>query len=134
MFGFLMMSSYKLIAKKHSSGNDNTITLLVCLGFILFGTTRAIIREIVVRTGFKKIFFLMGSVQLLSLVLLYSGNLVGLGVLLGIFVEGLYLNWFNLLIPRVFGFGHASKLIQSMLVVFSLWNLMVHILNYWIGM
>ena len=71
MNGFLVMSSYKVLAQRYSSGNDNTITLFACVGFLLFGTTRLAIREAVIRVGFKKVFSVVGFLQQITLVLLY---------------------------------------------------------------
>lgn len=130
MNGFLCISSYKEISQKISNGNDSDITYMACLGFVLFGSSRMVVRWLIVRAGFKLSFSLVALVQLLSFYLLYSQTLIPLAITLALLAQGSYIAWFNLLILRVFGYRHASKLIHILLLVFSLSNFVVHILNY----
>lgn len=132
MNGFLVMSCYKLLTQRYSSGEDNITTLFACLGFILFGTARYTVREIIIKLGFKRVFLMIGLFQLVSFVLLYFHTHTGITIGFCIYIQGLYLNWFNLLIPKVFGYRHAAKLIQIMLIVFAVENIFIHILNHYL--
>ena len=44
MNGFLVLSSYKLLTQRYDSGEDNITTLCASMGFLLFGSTRYIVR------------------------------------------------------------------------------------------
>ena len=82
------------------------------------------------KIGFKKVFLLIAILQLLSFVLLYLHTHTGITIGFCIFIQGFYLNWFNLLIPRVFGYRHAARVIPIMLVTFAIENILIHIFNH----
>lgn len=131
MSGFLIISSYKLLSQRYGSGDDTLVTLFASLGFLLFGTARLTIRGAVMSIGFKLVFYIIGVIQIISSVSLYY-HYVGINIAIFIYIQGCLINWFNLFIPRVFGFKHALQLIQTMLIVFSIGNGIIHILHYYL--
>ena len=56
--------------------------------------------------------------------------MIPFAVTVGIFIHGCYIAWFNMLIPRLFGYRHAAKLIQVLLLTFWVSNVLIHILSY----
>ena len=71
---------------------------MACLGFILFGSSRMVVRWLIAKVGFKPVFSLIAIVQLLSFYLLYAQILIPLAITLALLSLGSYIAWFNLLI------------------------------------
>ena len=63
MNGFLITSSYKVISQIYDEGEDATFTQMACLGFLLFGTSRVVVRWLIEKMGFKTVFMLISLVQ-----------------------------------------------------------------------
>jgi hypothetical protein len=54
-----MMSSYKIIGLSIDGFSDRMLTISVCIGFLLFGLLRLLMRNIIEKVGFRVPFALM---------------------------------------------------------------------------
>lgn len=59
------MSSYKYVGIKIDGESDRTVTLVACLGFLMFGVMRMGTRWVVQKLGFLKVFILLLTTNVL---------------------------------------------------------------------
>lgn len=132
------MSSYKIIGLMIDAESDRMLTIWVCIGFLLFGVLRLAMRGIIEKLGFRLPFAAMlllnvptNITKLVPVLgyILYPHNctVFCVGLAITLFVEGGLFTWFTLYATKLFGYRHASKFIQLLLVIFAIGSFFLHL-------